>query len=427
MIPIYDSSHYENSSLHEPFLERAADTEAQEAGNSGLGAFLTLRLIDQFSADREKIHREATAYQTTATGEFLNDIYPQTPEVTHLRELVRVAGTALDTNDRRLLLPPMMAFAFWLEQELRLAEALDVLNTALRLSDGRDGEEEVAAYLQYARVLRMQGDFEDARESYAHSGDIAARIGDEHSVLLSQIGHGVVLQKVGNLPESERVLREVIKQAQRVGNRDAEARAHHDLGGTLYFAGRISEGAHFAFRAFELYEESVLRFRALSDTGVFLKELGHYPEAKRAFLIVLGSNPTPNVRARTVTELLDLGALTDDRVSFERWRRELAAQYDRLPPDDQVDFDMKVGSGLSVFDRHQAAVKHYERALQVAEQCHLGKRIFAVEKLLRDEREHRTKEVDRTAPRISEEVPDKYLLETLDGLNSLAVPELTAS
>jgi len=250
----YDNSHIESSSLHEPFLERAADTEAREPRGNGLGAFLTLRLIDQFSADREKIHREATTYQVTATGEFLNDIYPHTPEVTHLRELVRVAGIALDTNDRRLLLSPLMAFAFWLEQELRLDEALDVLKTALQLSDGRDGEEEVAAYLQHARVLRMQGDFEGARRSYARGGNIAASIGDKHSVMLSQIGHGVVLQKVGNLPESERVLREVIRQAQSVGDRDAEARACHDLGVTLYFAGKAEQAVPLTYRAHELQE-----------------------------------------------------------------------------------------------------------------------------------------------------------------------------
>ena len=427
MTSTYDNSHIESSSLHEPFLERAADTDAQESGGNGLGAFLTLRLIDQFSADRERIHREATAYQVTATGEFLNDIYPHTPEVIHLRELVHVSGTALDTSDRRLLLPPLMAFAFWLEQELRLDEAMDVLKTALQLSDGRDGEEEVAAHLQYARVLRMRGDFEGARRSYTRSGNIAATLQDNHSVLLSQIGLAMVLQKTGNLPGSERIFREVIVEAERTGDRDAEARACHDLSGTLYYASRTSEGAQLAFRAFELYEQSILRFRALSDTGIFLKELGHYSEAKRAFLIVLGSNPAPGVRARTVSELLDLGALTDDRVSFERWRRELAVQYDQLPPDDQVDFDMKVGSGLSVFGRQQAAVKHYERALRVAEQCHLGERVFTVEKLLRDERERRTHGVDYTTLRIPKEVSDVRLLETLDGLNALAVPELTAS
>ena len=396
MIPIYDSSHYENSSLHEPFLERAADTEAQEAGNNGLGAFLTLRLIDQFSADREKIHREATAYQTTATGEFLNDIYPQTPEVTHLRELVRVAGTALDTNDRRLLLPPMMAFAFWLEQELRLAEALDVLNTALRLSDGRDGEEEVAAYLQYARVLRMQGDFEDARESYAHSGDIAARIGDEHSVLLSQIGHGMVLQKVGNLPESERVLREVIKEAQRVGNRDAEARAHHDLGGTLYFGGRARDAIPLAYRAFELHQSPLRRARALSDAGSMLKEIGCYTAAGHAFAIVLSNHPAPEVRAHTVLELLELSAQIGDRISFERWRQELVQPGGDLTPDQQIDLEIKLGSGFALFGQLDRSDKHLSGAVALAESYGMGERLFFAEKKLNDLRENRTAEINST-------------------------------
>ena len=420
MIPIYDSSHYENSSLHEPFLERAADTEAQEAGNSGLGAFLTLRLIDQFSADREKIHREATAYQTTATGEFLNDIYPQTPEVTHLRELVRVAGTALDTNDRRLLLPPMMAFAFWLEQELRLAEALDVLNTALRLSDGRDGEEEVAAYLQYARVLRMQGDFEDARESYAHSGDIAARIGDEHSVLLSQIGHGVVLQKVGNLPESERVLREVIKQAQRVGNRDAEARAHHDLGVTLYFAGKAEQAIPLTYRAHELHESPVRRARALSDTGIFLKEIGCYRAARNAFDVVLSGNPPPEVRAHTVLELLELSALVTDRVSFERWRQELTQQRSALTAEQLVDLEAKLGTGLAHFGRQALGEKHLREALRIAEEHGMGERIFHAEQRLQELRERRTDSADDAAIPSDQLGGEPSVTDTIARLEALA-------
>jgi hypothetical protein len=80
-----------------------------------------------------------------------------------------------------------------------------------------------------------------------------------------------------------------------------------------------------------------------------------------------------------------------------------------------------------MFGRQQAAVKHYERALKVAEQCHLGERVFAVEKLLRDERQRRTHGVDHTTLRIPKEVSDAHLLETLDGLNALAVPELAAS
>ena len=420
MTSTYDNSHVESSSLHEPFLERAADTEEQEAGGNGLGAFLTLRLIDQFSADREKIHREATAYQVTATGEFLNDIYPHTPEVTHLRELVRVAGTALDTKDRRLLLPPLMAFAFWLEQELQLDEAIDVLKTALQLSDGRDGEEEVAAYLQYARVLRMQGDFEGARGSYTRSGNIAATIGDQHSVMLSQIGHGVVLQKVGNLPESERILREIIKQAQDVGDRDAEARASHDLGVTLYFAGKAESAIPLTYRAHELHQSPVRRARALSDTGTLLKEVGCYPAARNAFDVVLAGHPPPEVRANTILELLELSALVTDRVSFERWRQELTQHVPSLTTEQQVDFEVKLGTGLAHFGRQDLAEKHLREALRIAEEQGMGERIFHVEQRLQELIEDRTGLADNAAVTPDQRGGEPSVTDTIARLEALA-------
>jgi hypothetical protein len=196
--------------LHEAFLERAAHAGVSESDRSGLGAFLTLRLVDQFAADALGGDPEAIAYQITATREFLHDIYPITPEVTNLREIVRVAEAAQQLLDQRMLFAPLLAFAFMLEEELRLEEALDVLETAGRLSDGRDGEEELATGLQLARVLRLSGQFGEARDAYAAAGRIAVRMADTHSALLSRIGRGIVLQKLGNLPESERTLREVV-------------------------------------------------------------------------------------------------------------------------------------------------------------------------------------------------------------------------
>ncbi|UCD23848.1 MAG: tetratricopeptide repeat protein [Gemmatimonadota bacterium] len=396
MTSTYSTPQIESSTLHEPFLERAADTSTEDPGNNGLGAFLTLRLIDQFSADRDKIQREATAYQVTATSEFLNDIYPETPEVTHLRELVRVAGMALDAKERRLLLPPLMAFAYWLEEELRLDESLDVLTTALRLSDGRNAEEEVAAHLQLARVLRMQGEFEAARKSYTRGGNIAASIGDEHSVLLSQIGHGVVLQKLGNLPESERVLREVIRQARRNEDRDAEARACHDLGGTLYFAGRARDAIPLAYRAFELHQSPLRRARALSDTGSMLKEIGCYSAAGNAFSVVLSDHPTPEVRAHTVLEMLELSAQIGDRVSFERWRQELAQQRGNLTQDQKIDLEIKLGTGFGLFGQLGRAERHLSGAVELAENLGMGERLFFAERMLNDIKERRTADMSST-------------------------------
>jgi len=410
----------ENPSLHEPFLARAADSSSPEPANKGLGAFLTLRLIDHFAADQGEPHREATSYQITATGEFLDDLYPSTPEVTHLREIVRVAATAIAESDRRLLFAPLLAFAYWLEQELRLDEALDVLSTALRLSDGRDSEEEVAAHLTQGRVLRLRGEFDAARSSYHRCGQIAAKLGDDHSVLLSRIGHAVVLQRVGNLPESERVLREVVAQAHGLGDRDAEARACHDLGGTLYFGGRAREAIPLLYRAYELHQSPLRQARALSDTGSLLIEIGCYEAANHAFRLVLSNHPPREVRIRTVLELLELSALVRDRISFERWRQELAHRREQLAPDEQVDFELKSGCGLGQFGLAGPGEKHLRAAVKLAEQYGMGERIFHAEEKLKELREHRTAD-DRGSALPPETLKDEpSLADTLVRLEAMA-------
>jgi tetratricopeptide (TPR) repeat protein len=420
-VPLTDNRlDLDNHSLHEPFLERAADKDSKDTGSNGLAAFLTMRLVDQFAADREDVSREAVRYQITATCKFLEDLYPRNAEVTSLREIVRVAGAAIDVRDRRLLFSPLLAFAFWLEQELRLEEALDVLDSALNLSDGRSAEEEVAGFLQKGRVLRLSGRFDDARAAYQKGGKIAANTGDTRSVLLSQIGRGVVMQKLGNLPESERILCEVIAAAQRVGDRDAEGRACQDLGGTLYFGGRIAQAANYAFRAYELLEQPLQRLRALSDTGVCLKELGHYSEAGKAFAVVLGDNPPPDIRAITVAEMVDMSVLMGDRIGFERWRRDLAEQYDQLPPDDRVDFDIKVGTGFVEFGMRGQAEKHLRRAMSVAEEYKMGERIFKLEELLKTVLEPCVPAGEKADSHTVQRSVEPQLQSTLESLNALA-------
>ena len=424
-MPLKDHrSETNNWELHEPFLERAVDANAEQGDGDGLGAFLTLRLTDQFAVNGKAICRDATAYQITATRKFLDDANPRTPEVTHLREIVRVATMALKADDRRLLFPPLMALAYWLEQELRLDEALDVLTTALRLSDGRDGEEEVAAHLNHARLLRLRGDFAEARAAYQLAGEIAATTGDPHSVMLSEIGLAVVLQRVGNLPESERILRGVIADAQRLGDSDAEARACHDLGGTLYFGSRAREAIPFAFRAFELHQSPVRRARALSDTGAMLKEIGCYRAARHAFYLVLSNHPPREVRTNTVLELLELSAIVGDRVSFERWRRELTRRRQELNSEQLVDFELKLGTGFARLSRLAQAEQHVQIALKLAEEFGMGERIFHCERQLRELQEHRVTTTDDAALPDSQWDSEPGVLVTIAQLDSLAADVL---
>jgi tetratricopeptide (TPR) repeat protein len=344
-----------------------------------------MRLVDQLGQSPHP-GPSAFLYQFRATSNFLDELHPPTVDVNHLRQVVQVAKTAHGCGDSTILWPSLLAYAYWLEQQLFLAEALDVLDTTLQL---RAGEELVAAHLQRARVLRLAGRHDEARAAYELAGELAVARGDTHSLLLSRIGGAIVLQKVGNLPESERVLRGVLAEAERVGDRDVEGRACHDLAAALHLAGRTARAVPLAFRAYRLYDLPVQRARALSDTGVLLKALGVYAAARQAFSVVLQGKPPPEIRLRAVVELLEVDALAGDRVSFERWRRELTDRYDDLPPDERVNFEIHVGIGLALFGSYDQAERHVQRAIDVAERHAFGERIFHAEAVLRHVREHR--------------------------------------
>ncbi len=376
--------------LHEPFLKRAAEGNEQADGDLGLGTFLSLRLADQFGVEIDSAVRAAVEYQCSATKKFVEDIRPKSQHSALLSELIQVAEVANESNEPRLLFPPLLALAFYLEKELCLDEALDVLETTLRLSDGRDAEEEVAATLQTARVLRNAGRLGEARDAYERSGPMAARLHDKHSALLSQIGIGVVARLLGNLPNSEQILRDAIEGARECDDTDAEARASHDLAGTLHFAGRPTEAVPLAFQALELYESPLQQAKALGDTGAILKELGQYTAAKDALSLVLSHELPPDGKARTELEYLDLAAVTGDRLTFERFRKSLVAKSDSLLPEVQLDLELKLGIGLSLFEEHAQGVAHLRRAVELAEHFGMAERIFHAEQQLQEAKQRRT-------------------------------------
>ena len=112
-----------------------------------------------------------------------------------------------------------------------------------------------------------------------------------------------------------------------------------------------------------------------------------YQAAKHAFSVVMSGQLSREVRLRTIAELVELGAMTGDRVTFERWRRELSGSYDDLPPEDQVDYELKVGTGLASFGHNGPAERHLQRAIDLAEQHRLGERLFTAEAVLKELRD----------------------------------------
>src|SRR5207253_2062535 len=205
---------------HAVFLQRMAD-------GSGQAAFIVLRLVDLLGPEHATLHPDAFHYQYVATARCCRELPPGATETSHLLGLVRSTADAFRQQSTGLVLPALFAYAHFLEDEMRLQEALDVLDTLLQLGDGTlVPSDAVSARLRRARVYRKLNEFDAAERSYAEGGALAAAIGDTHSELLSRIGRAETLRGRGNLLEAEGCLGGILADAERAGDVDAGARAH---------------------------------------------------------------------------------------------------------------------------------------------------------------------------------------------------------
>lgn len=407
------------ANLHAPFLERA-EPGGSAASEQALAAFLTLRVVDQFGL--EHVDGDALMQQIRATLNFLSNVYPPSTETGHLEQIARAAETAHLTGGCHLLWSPLSTFAAWLERQFRLTEALDVLDTALRAAAGQCDEAGIkAVQLHRGRVLRTIGRHSEATEAYAAAGELGTATGDVQTELLSRIGRGIVQRQLGNLPEAAEVFKQVYNDAVIAGNQDAQARALHDLAANYLYQEQPDEAVKCAYQAFELYEESENKQRALADLGTALEHLGHYSAAKDAFELILSRPVSTAMRIRIVLELLGVATTTGDRMSFELRRREIDALDVELPPSTSVDYDIKLGMGLASFGQASKAAKHLESAVALAEEHSLNEYLFRAEALLDNVHEGVVEEEPVVELSVDWERSHPEVAEVADALHSMLV------
>src|SRR2546430_601850 len=217
---------------HAVFLRRLAGATRGTSLDARLGraAFVALRLIDLLAPDQPALPRDAFHYQHAATERACRRLPADRPETSHLIGVVQSSADAYQTGDVGLLFPALFAYAHYLEDEMCLEEALDVLETLERVGGGRyRAEDQVAARLRVARVLRKVSRFDEAERAYEEAGTLAAGIEDTHSRLISRIGHAQAIKGRGDLLEAERLLREALADAQAFGDRNTEALGHQGL------------------------------------------------------------------------------------------------------------------------------------------------------------------------------------------------------
>lgn len=369
---------------HAVFLRRLAGATRGTSLDARLGraAFVALRLIDLLGPDERPPSPDAFHYQHAATERACHGLPSDRPETGHLIGVVQSTADAYHTHDVGLLFPALFAYAHYLEDEMCLEEALDVLETLERVGGDRyRAEDRVAARLRVARVLRKVNRFDEAERGYAEAGTLAEAIGDSQSSLLSRIGHAEAVRGRGNLVEAERQLRDALADAKASGHRNAEALCHQCLAVVLSTGGRPAEAIPHEWNAFQLYEDEPSRMRTLSDLGVMLLIVGDPDGAERALTEIVRRGAARDVVDNAMIELMHCASFRRDRVGFERWRERCQARLESMPANIVTDFYLKAGIGRARFGQFARAEDLLAKALTAASKAGLHEFEFRIERI----------------------------------------------
>jgi tetratricopeptide (TPR) repeat protein len=367
---------------HAPFLERARierERGREQPARLALGAYVVARLVDRLLSGLEGLEaQEGFSWQVAAVRRHLGDLPPEAAEAAHLRGIAEaVPGDPLPTPALRLCLT---AYAYFLEHEARLDEALDVLGLASRAHGPSVPAAEFAAIALFAgRLNRLLARWAAANTCYAQAEDAAKSSGDMVTALRSCLGRSAVLRGQGNLPLSHDFAEEVAVRARALKLREVEAMAWSDVGAVFVLQDRMEEAVQAKYRAFRLSQDNLNRMRVLGDLGVGLLRIRAYESARLAFEIVAESNTSFLVRTNSVLELMDLESLMGNQLAFERRRAEAEASFDRMPPSMAADFHFKAGQGVARFGRFNRAKELLNAGLRLAEEHRLNVWYFKFE------------------------------------------------
>jgi tetratricopeptide (TPR) repeat protein len=369
---------------HAVFLERMAGAPTASSSEARLGraAFVALRLVDLLGHDREALHAGAFHYQHVATERACRDLPADRTETTHLVGLVQSAADAFQADANSLALPALIAYAHYLEDEMRLEQALDVLETMRHIGgDELSSPDAIGLRLRTARVLRKLNQFDAAERSYDEAGALAGARGDTHSELLSRIGRVRVTLGRGRLAEAECSLRDVLADANRLSDADAQARAYHDIAVVLRIRGQPAEAIPHIWRAFQLYQDELSRGRALADLGGVLLMVGDVDGAECALVEAVRIGGEQDYATNALIELMHCASYRRDRIGFERWLERCEARREHMPPNILVDFTLRMGIGRARFGQIERAEALLTVALRSAGLANLHEFVFRIERI----------------------------------------------
>lgn len=374
-----------NTLTHEPFLERARLQREQESEGSArlaLGAYVVARLVDKLlTLENDEEQLEGFRWQLEAVRRHINELPGDAPEIAHLAGVV--AAVPAHAKHTSGLWMSLTAYAYFLEHEGRLEEALELLMLAARTQGSKTAPADFAAYALFAgRLNRLLARWDVASECYQAAEEAASSTTDLTRALKARLGRAHVFRGQGNLPLAQAEVLQVISLAAASDLADVQGDAQQDLGVILMLQGQRSESLEATYKAFTLSQDPMSRMRILGDLGYALSESGYYEAARLALEIVVTSNASHLVRANSLLELMQLESASGNRVAFERRRNEAKELVERMTPSTAVDYRYKTAVGLARFDQVERARQVLTEALGIAEKHRLNEWYFRLERML---------------------------------------------
>jgi tetratricopeptide (TPR) repeat protein len=277
----------------------------------------------------------------------------------------------------------LTAYAYFLEHEGRLDEALEILILATRAQGTETPPQDFAVYALFAgRLNRQLARWDAANSCYSAAEEAALLVGDTLSGLRGRLGRGAVHRGQGNFPLAQATAEEVLREASERQLVPAQAMAYADLGPIYYQQGLRLEALKALYNAFRLSTDTLQQMRTLGDLAIGLTEIGAFEAARIAFRIVVESNASVLVRANAHLELMDLESAAGNRVAFERCRSTAEEYRNRMSPSMLVDYYYKLGTGLRRFSQLGRARDAFTAGLKLSEEHRLNAWYFKIERVL---------------------------------------------
>jgi tetratricopeptide (TPR) repeat protein len=386
---------------HAPFLEHARserERDRDRPARLALGAYAVARLVDRLlGLAHEPESRDAFLWQLEAVRRHIRDLPGDAPETAHLTGITdAVPADGREAPGLRLTLT---AYAYFLEHEGRLQEALDILSLAARTHGPHVPPAEFAATALFAaRLNRLLARWSCASTCYGAAESAAQVVGDAVTVLRARLGRAAVLRGQGNLPLARTSVQAVIDEADALGLREVQAMAYADLGSVCANQGYGVDAVQANYQSFLHSQDTLQRMRVLGDLGVCLRDIGAYESARLAFEIVVSSSTSFLVRTNAVLELMDLESGVGNRMAFERRRAQAEDARDRMTPSMAADFHYKVGIGLARFGRFERARGLLTAGLKLAETHQLNAWYFRLERAISGLDDCEAREPEPAAP-----------------------------